>query len=149
VATTLGCTARPKVAWRLGTAVAVELQLTGHGECVRARHERAPESERGSEVASGKRGMSGGQARASAREEARRRDARPSGGAWPHAWRTHPRHVLSVGAVLRTDGGQWSDRRGSQFWAISGLNLDMDQEAKLEPTRCSTNLIKEPWSLKL
>jgi hypothetical protein len=63
------------------------------------------------------------------------------------AWLLRPGRVSLIEAILRTDGGQRSGRRGSQFWAISGLILDMGQEAKLEPTRCSTNLIKEEWSL--
>jgi hypothetical protein len=63
--------------------------------------------------------------------------------AWSQAWPTRLGHVVSSETIFRTIGGQPSDRRGSQFWAIFGLNLDMGQEAKLEPTRYPKSLIKE------
>jgi hypothetical protein len=58
-------------------------------------------------------------------------------------------HVSAVEANHRARGVRASVRLGGHVWASYGPNWAMGLKAILEPTRSSTILIKEPWSLVL
>jgi hypothetical protein len=68
---------------------------------------------------------------------ARRRSTRRPWQTPTRAWWTRTQHAAPSEAIFRTGGGQPSVRRGSQFWAISGLNLDMGPIQSLKPVQSS------------
>jgi hypothetical protein len=77
----------------------------------------------------------------------RRQGTRQGGGGAQLAWLPCPGRVSHVGAFHRTAGGCQSRPVGTRFWASCRPIWSLGQLAQLEPTRCSTNLIKGLGSL--